>query len=443
MIPAPGARLVDTERGLVSRRVFADPEIHRLEQQRIFRRTWCFLAHESSIAAPGDFLATTIGEDPVIVWRDKAGRIRAFLNTCPHRGNKLCLFDQGHANTIQCIYHGWTFDSGGQLVGVPFEDRAYFGDLDRTANSLYEVPQLTSYGGLVFGCWDNDAEPLERHLGELRWWLDVFLCSDDLGGLRALPGRQRYRTAGNWKVFCDNFVGDRYHTNVTHASAVRLGMARKPDSRQGDHGYFMTFLAPAHGIGGFFTDTAQYEADLRRAEAIGPEVVEYVRARFAGLQARMAQVADRPTHFSFGLGFPNFLLQGVGRAFQGNLIGTCSPRGLAACEVSQWVLVERDAPLPVQQAAAQFATRGQSGAGLIGVDDGENFERIAEMLAAPSATGLTFDYSMGLQREGTWPGSGEWHVQGLPGMIGPEFWEVSQRRFYAHWAALMGLNGAA
>jgi hypothetical protein len=373
----------------------------------------------------------------VVVWRGEDGRVRAFLNTCPHRGNRLCLFDQGEARTLQCIYHGWTFNSSGELVGVPFIERAYHGDLDRAANGLLEVPRVADYGGLLFGCWDPGGPSLEGHLGELRWWLDAFLCSDDMGGQRALPGCQRYVTAGNWKLFCDNFAGDRYHTNITHASAIRLGLARKPGLQQGDRGYFMAFLPPAHGVGGFFTDTAQYESDLTRARQMGPEVAEYVEERFRRLQERMGAVRDKPTHFSFGLGFPNFLLQGVGRAFQGNLVGVCLPKGLHESLVEQWVLVEREAPRQVQEIAAQFVSRGQSAAGLIGVDDGENFERITENTRSPMSRRLTFNYTMGLGREGRWPGRETWHVEGLPGEVGPEFWELGQRAFYAEWARLM------
>lgn len=433
-------RLVDAEQGIVSRRVFADPELHRLEQDRVFRRTWCFLGHESSIREPGSYTTTWLGEDPVILWRGADGGIRAFLNTCPHRGNSLALFDAGRAPMLTCSYHGWCFASDGRLARVPFADRAYYGTLDQSRNGLAEIPRVRSYGGLVFGCWDPDAPELERYLGDLRWWLDVFLCFDDLGGLEVLPGCQRYVTSGNWKVFCDNFAGDRYHTPTTHSSATRLGLAR-PTSKQGTHGYFMAFMEPAHGLGGIFTDTAMYEADLALAERFGPEVVDYVRRRFELARARMKDVEAKPTHFSFGLVFPNLCLQGVGGAFRGNLVGVCHPKGQHQSLMQQWVLVEREAPEVVKRAAAAFVARGQSGAGLIGPDDTENFDRITDNTRAPSAARGTFHYGMGVEHEGNWPGQETWHVAGLPGLIGPEFWEVSQRRFYGYWAELMGLDG--
>ena len=80
------SRLVDTENGLISRRIFIEPEIYEEEQRQIFARCWLFLCHESQIPEPGDFYTTYMGEDPVLVVRDSGGKVNAFLNVCRHRG---------------------------------------------------------------------------------------------------------------------------------------------------------------------------------------------------------------------------------------------------------------------------------------------------------------------------------------------------------------------
>jgi hypothetical protein len=100
------AGLVDTRAGLISRRIFIEPEIYERELERIFARCWLFPRHESQIPRPGDFLTTSMGEDPVLVMRESEGRVRACLNVCGHRGNRLCGADDGNAATFTCAYHG-------------------------------------------------------------------------------------------------------------------------------------------------------------------------------------------------------------------------------------------------------------------------------------------------------------------------------------------------
>ncbi|HZP26969.1 MAG TPA: Rieske 2Fe-2S domain-containing protein, partial [Dehalococcoidia bacterium] len=99
------ADLVDIENTRVSRRIFIEQEIYEQELERIFARCWLFLAHECMIPNPGDFYTTTMGEDPVIVVRDSSGNINAFINSCRHRGMKVCRADVGNAASFTCAYH--------------------------------------------------------------------------------------------------------------------------------------------------------------------------------------------------------------------------------------------------------------------------------------------------------------------------------------------------
>ena len=167
--------LVKTDEGVVSSQIFTDPEINRLEMERIFTRTWLYVAHESEIPHAGDFVTRSMGDDPVVVWRGQDGKVRVFLNVCRHRGRRVCVEDMGKASHFKCPYHGWTYSNGGELISVPFYE-GYQGKLDKGELGLYQAPRIEKYHGLIFANWETKAEPLADYLGEAKWVLDLLFA---------------------------------------------------------------------------------------------------------------------------------------------------------------------------------------------------------------------------------------------------------------------------
>ncbi|MFE0424931.1 Rieske 2Fe-2S domain-containing protein [Streptomyces sp. NPDC058953] len=212
----------------MSRHEYWGDDAFRRETERIFRRCWLFVAHESEIAAPGDYVTRNLGGEDVIVTRDEDGRIRAFLNSCTHRGTQLCRADLGNSSHFRCSYHGWTFSNSGDLKGVPERKQVFEPSFDKSAFGLVAVPHVESFHGLVFASWNPDAPPLAEELGPAAWYLRGVL--DKAGDLVAVgpPARARVRT--NWKLGSENFAGDGYHLATTHKSPIDLGTYLNTDA---------------------------------------------------------------------------------------------------------------------------------------------------------------------------------------------------------------------
>src|SRR3954468_5829590 len=138
-------KLVDTDKGFISREIFVDPDLYKEELEKVFTRAWLFIGHESLIPKPGDFYTTRMGEESVILCRDKQGIVHAFLNSCRHRGMKVCRYEQGNTSIFTCPYHSWTYTTDGKLQGVPQYRSLYDANLDRDANSLVSVAKLAIF----------------------------------------------------------------------------------------------------------------------------------------------------------------------------------------------------------------------------------------------------------------------------------------------------------
>ncbi|MGH7186896.1 MAG: Rieske 2Fe-2S domain-containing protein, partial [Pseudomonadota bacterium] len=119
---------VHPEQGEIPAAVFSDPDVYRLEQDAIFSRCWLFVAHESEVPSPGDYVTRYMGEHPVIVTRDEHGKIQVLLNVCRHRGMRICRADLGNSSHFRCPYHGFTYKNDGELIGIPFQKEIYGGD---------------------------------------------------------------------------------------------------------------------------------------------------------------------------------------------------------------------------------------------------------------------------------------------------------------------------
>ena len=97
---------------------YIDPAYFQLDMEMIWYRDWLFVGHDCELDKPGSFMTVQIGEYPVVLVRDLKGTIRAFHNTCRHRGSRVCTVDKGAAVRLVCPYHQWSYDLDGRLCSL-------------------------------------------------------------------------------------------------------------------------------------------------------------------------------------------------------------------------------------------------------------------------------------------------------------------------------------
>lgn len=412
-------KLLDARQGTQNRSIYWDEEIYRLELERIFGRCWLFLVHESQIPNPGDFFCTYMGQDRVIVVRTKNREVKAFLNTCRHRGNEVCYAESGNAKSFTCNFHGWSYGLDGALISVPFEREAYYRQIDKSKLGLRPVARVESYGGFVFGCFDPAAPSLESFLGEMAWYLETLTT---LGGVELLgpPLKSVWRT--NWKFPAENFICDWYHVGWTHAAAMKLvggpaagivGNAQFPD-------FGGIQIATRHGHGfGVGWDVATF---FHRP----PDYAEFVASRQAEVTKRLGEWRGKlyNAHWDVTI-FPNcsFL-------YATNVWKVWHPKGPHETEVWTWTLVEKEMPAELKRKVQKEALRTFGTAGLFETDDVQNFEACTSTSNGEQTRRVDVTDGMGLGHAAPHPE--------LPGVIDDNnYSEIAQRGFYRFWAEML------
>jgi 3-phenylpropionate/trans-cinnamate dioxygenase subunit alpha len=406
---------VQWEKGLISPEIFIDEGIYRQELKMLFGRAWLFLAHDSMIPKPGDFLNTYMGGDPVIVARQRDGSVRAYLNACRHRGMKVCRAEDGNARNFMCTYHGWTYDLAGNLVNVPNLDDAYHDELDTSKWGLIQVAQIDSYKGLWYATFDPSAPPLLDYLGDSVYYIDHWLDRTP-GGIEVLPGAVKWVINGNWKIAAEQFAGDGYHGPVTHASSLAVfnpdAFKQMKPGRQ---------YAGRQGHGTSIDDSG----DAALSRFADDPLYDYKQDRDAQARAHIGEERAK-IRGNFTI-FPN--MSGLGGLAN---IRVWHPKGPNKFEIWSWTVVDADAPDEVKREQQLSSSFTEGAAGVVEVDDGENWNLMGQLLENGYQTRkMPWNYQMGLGWETD-------RDENYPGRINATLYgETPQRGFYRRWLEFM------
>jgi len=413
----------------VHRSVYTDPAIFALEMERIFSRAWVYVGHDSQVPEPGDFVTLMIGGQPVVMSRHTDGKVYVLYNRCGHRGARICIENQGHADIFRCAYHGWTFKTDGSLDAVAMP-RGYGESFDASnpALGMGRLPRVENYRGFVFASLAADGPDLATHLGHARASIDELVDKAPDGELDLSGGVHKYIFRGNWKLQMENTV-DMYHVPFSHESTLRRD-GRQFSRRRGDESGSNIAAAGAAAerweqrVAWASAETGHtytgHQPAAEQTASDDPVYREYVASLTAIHGAEKTREILNPKRHNTWF-FPNMSLQALNPH-----VRVVRPVAVDRTEIWVYPVKFKGAPEAMNDDIIMQLNRTHAAASLIQTDDLENFTRVQKGVGADNFEWVLF--SRGLETDT--PDNQE-------GLLNKGTVELPQRAQYAAWARYM------
>jgi anthranilate 1,2-dioxygenase large subunit len=339
--------------------VFQREDIYRREQKFLFQGPyWHFLCLAVEIPEHGDFCTTSVGETPVIVVRDHDGEIYAFENRCAHRGALICLRDRGRAKDFSCVYHAWTYDLRGNLIGVAFREGIKGqGGMPPSFRLEDHAPRrlrVAVVHGLVFGSFSDEVPPLEEYLGE-----EIINRIGRVFAMRTpvVLGRFTQMLPNNWKLYIEN-VKDSYHASILHLFFTTFRLNRLSmkggiivDPSGGHHVSWSAVDPAAERDSEYAKQSIRSESGYRLAD---PSLLEGFPEFPDGITLQILSV------------FPGFVLQQIQNAIA---VRQILPRGIASTALN-WTYLGFAEDTPEQRRVRLKQSNLVGPAGYVSMEDG-------------------------------------------------------------------------
>ena len=187
--------------------------VYEQELSALVFKSWIYAAHVSEIRNPGDFVQFEIGEDALIIVRDKNNEINALFNICRHRGARVCEKQRGNTKTFVCPYHAWTYNTDGTLRSARHMDVLEGFD---EADYPLKKARVAVFMGLIFiNCDADAADPLPA-FSQVSDQLGAY----DLDKAKVAP-QHTYKVDANWKFCLENYL-ECYHCGNAHRTYARM-----------------------------------------------------------------------------------------------------------------------------------------------------------------------------------------------------------------------------
>ena len=385
----------------VHRRAYSDPEIFELEQERIFGRLWIYVAHESQLKKPGDFVRTRLGRYEVLVTRHHDGQIYVLHNRCPHRGARLCMVDKGSSRSFSCPYHAWVFRPDGSLASVP-HPKSYPANFDIAdpQNHMQRVANVQSYRGFVFANLSENPPSLIDHLGPMTAVIDNLNDRAPDGEVEISDSSFSLEYRGNWKLHLEN-AADIFHPTFVHSSSVLPARRAPANASKLDNDQTREMMM-ANGFGfkewegirlsglesGHTYMTSFYDRGVLARASEDPVATRYRALLVERYGQEKAEQTLGMNRFN-NIIYPNLIINAQYQQMRVTL-----PISVDRTLVRVHCFRLKGAPDEIFHRAVRFITTLGSPASMIFSDDVEMLERCQAGLAAE--TGPWIDFSRGL-----------------------------------------------
>lgn len=395
-------------------RLYRDPAVFEQEMDRLWNRVWVYLAHDSELPEPGDYLRRSIGRQPVLLVRGADNQIRVFFNRCRHRANLLCQLEKGSAKALTCPYHGWSYGIDGKLLARSFDD-AYPASPAAETFGLTPIARMGIYRGLIFGSLATDGISLDAHLGGAKEYLDLILDRSPEGQVDLGAGMHKMRYRGNWKMLPENSLEGAYHGRFIHKFVFDLADKRSGRDRSSAHADSVRYLPGGHMVEDFrSTKFSKPPAKTPAHEAYWDALVA------AHGEARVAEVMSGRTPMLFV--FPNLMY--IQTHFR-----RLHPVSTDETYVYYQPALLKGAPIEINRELLRHHEGYFGPAGFLVSDDLEILERSQTAVQAEGDEWLYI--GRGLDREKPLPGGA---------IAGNSMDENQLRGFWRHYAATMMTN---
>ena len=180
------------------------------EIEQIFLKQWQFVAHQDQIPETGQYLCYDGPGGSLIIIRTADNEIKAFANSCRHRGSQL-LSGSGQCKRIVCPYHSWVYQTDGQLIRTPGMDTTM--DFERADYPLIEFP-VESWDGYIFINYDKNPPSFRNHIGNMPETFDTHRTAE-----MKYAGSLEFTINSNWKLLVENAL-EAYHTGSVHRDTL-------------------------------------------------------------------------------------------------------------------------------------------------------------------------------------------------------------------------------